>query len=120
MCNSITEAADRPFSYVVVATKAIPELIRTHTLLSPLLSPPYADKYPQPTYVLFQNGLNVEIDLYNALKELDKGEPKIISTAVYIGTNLSGDNVIEHDNAVCIIWLYMSILFNNVFDIDLI
>jgi 2-dehydropantoate 2-reductase len=85
----------------VVTTKAIPELIRTHTLLSPLLSPPYADKHPQPTYVLFQNGLNVEVDLYNALKELGKGEPKIISTAVYIGTNLSGDNVVEHGHGVC-------------------
>lgn len=100
VCNSVTEAADQPYSYVIITTKAIPELIRTHALLSPLLSPPYSDKFPQPTYVLFQNGLNVEVDLYNALKKLGKGEPKIISSAIYVGTNMSADNVIEHDNEV--------------------
>jgi len=98
LCSSVAQAADQSYSYVLVTTKAIPELVRTHTLLSPLLSPPYSDKYPQPTYVLFQNGLNVEVDLYNALKELGKGEPKIISTAIYIGTNLLDDNVVRHND----------------------
>lgn len=100
VCKSVAQAADRPYSHVVVTTKAIPELLRTPALLSPFLSLPYADKYPQPTYVLFQNGLNVEEDLYNALKNLDKGEPKVIGTAVYIGTNLLGDNIVEHGNFV--------------------
>jgi 2-dehydropantoate 2-reductase len=80
----------------VVTTKAIPELISTSTILVSLLSPPYSDKYPQPTYVLLQNGLNVEVDLYNAIKKLGKGEPKIISAAVYIATNITDENVVLH------------------------
>src|ERR1700691_2688563 len=100
VCSSVAQASDQPYSHVVVTTKAIPELTRTPTLLSPLLSAPYTDTYPQPTYVLFQNGLNVEVDLYNALKKLGKGEPKIISTAVYIATNLVGDNIVQHNHFV--------------------
>jgi len=96
LCNSVAHASDRPYGYVFVTTKAIPELIRTPTLLSPLLNPPYSDTYAQPTYVLLQNGLNVEANLYDAIKKLGKGEPKIVGTAVYIGVNLIGDNTVEH------------------------
>jgi len=96
LCSSVAQACDQSYSHVVITTKAIPELIRTPTLLSALLTPPYSDTYPQPTYVLLQNGLNVEVDLYEAIKKLGKGEPKIISTAIYIGTNLVGDNIVEH------------------------
>ena len=100
MCRSVADAADRPYSYVVVATKAIPELMRTPKLLAPLLAARYADEFSQPTYVLFQNGLNVEVDLYNALKELGKGDPSIISTALGIGTNLLAPNVVQHNDFV--------------------
>ena len=100
MCRSVDDAADRPYSYVVVATKAIPELMRTPKLLAPLLAARYADKFSQPTYVLLQNGLNVEVDLYNALKELGKGDPSIISTALGIGTNLLAPNVVQHNDFV--------------------
>ncbi|KAI0926480.1 hypothetical protein AcW1_002534 [Taiwanofungus camphoratus] len=89
---SVAQALDRPYSYVVVATKAIPELIRTPALLAPLLSPPYFDSHPQPVYVLMQNGLNVEAELYQTLKNLKGGEPKIISTVLWIGTAVV-DNV---------------------------
>ncbi|KAI0351287.1 6-phosphogluconate dehydrogenase C-terminal domain-like protein [Trametes cingulata] len=95
---NIEQALDRPYDYVLVANKAIPEIQRTPALLRPLLSPPYADAHPQPTYVLFQNGLNVEVDLYEALKKLRPDEePRIISTAVWIGTNLLEKNVVEHN-----------------------
>jgi len=100
VCPSVAQACDREYSHVVVTTKAIPELTSTSTLLSSLLSPPYSDRYPQPTYVLLQNGLNVEVDLYNAIKKLGKGEPKIISTAVYIATNITGENVVLHTDYV--------------------
>ncbi|KAF7969656.1 hypothetical protein HWV62_26696 [Athelia sp. TMB] len=95
-CNSVASAADRSYSHVLLTTKALPDVIRTSSLLAPLLAPPYSDKYEQPTYVFLQNGLNVEADLYNALETLGKGSPKIISTAVYIGTNMIGDNLVEH------------------------
>ncbi|KAI0088230.1 ketopantoate reductase PanE/ApbA-domain-containing protein [Irpex rosettiformis] len=96
---SVSAAADRSYSHVVLATKAIPELQRTPDLLSPLLSAAYSDSYPQPTYVLMQNGLGVEKDLYRALKAVKPGEePKIISTAIWIGTRLIGKDVIEHND----------------------
>jgi len=96
---SIPQALDRSYDYVIVSTKAIPEITRTPTLLSPLLTLPYAGTHLQPTYVLLQNGLNVEKDLYIALKEIEE-EPKIISTAVRIGTNMTNANIVEHNELV--------------------
>jgi 2-dehydropantoate 2-reductase len=98
--SSVVEAADRPYSYVVLTTKAIPEVIKTSRILEPLLSGPYSERHPQPTYVLLQNGLGVEKDLYHSIKALNQGEPKIISTVVWIGTNLVGKNVVEHTDFV--------------------
>lgn len=100
VCQSVAEAADTPYSYVMVTTKAIPELIKTSKILAPLLTKEYTDKFEQPTYVLVQNGLNVEVDLYNAIKALGRGDPSVISTALWIGTNLLGPNVVEHNNFV--------------------
>ncbi|KAH9942051.1 ketopantoate reductase PanE/ApbA C terminal-domain-containing protein [Amylocystis lapponica] len=93
---NVAAALDRPYAYVVVTTKAIPEIIRTPTLLAPLLSPPYSDAHPQPTYVLMQNGLNVEKDLYAALQQLKPADkPRMINTTVWIGTGING-NVVAH------------------------
>jgi len=47
-----------------------------------------------------QNGLNVEMDLYEAVEKLGKGKPSILSCAVWIGTNLSAPNVVEHSDFV--------------------
>ena len=102
VCSTVAQAADRPYTHVVVSTKAIPELTSTPALLSPFLTPPYSDTYSQPKYVLLQNGLNVEVDLYDAIQKLGKDDPKIISTAIYIETNLAGDNIVEHSDFVCI------------------
>ena len=63
VCKSVAEAADIQYSYVVVATKAVPDLIQTYKILEPLLSQDYVVRFSQPTYVLLQNGLNVEVDL---------------------------------------------------------
>lgn len=84
----------------MITTKAIPELIKTSKILAPLLTPEYTDKFAQPTYVLVQNGLNVEPDLYNTIKALGKGEPSVISSALWIGTNLLAPNVVEHNHFV--------------------
>ncbi|KAI0075929.1 6-phosphogluconate dehydrogenase C-terminal domain-like protein [Panus rudis PR-1116 ss-1] len=97
LCSSISEAADQAYSHVVLTTKAVPDLQRTPELLAPLVSPPYSDKYSQPTYVLIQNGLNTEVDLYRALKELRPDEePRIINTAAYIFSRLTSPDVVEH------------------------
>lgn len=99
VCSSISQAADRPYTYVIFATKAIPELTRTPELLTPLLSEPYCTTYPQPTYVNVQNGLNVEVDLYKALQLLNPHEePRIISTAAYVVTNMRSQTLVEHCN----------------------
>lgn len=96
---TVSEALDRPYSYVLVATKAIPEITPTPKLLAPFLSPSYT--HPQPTYVLMQNGLGIERDLYNALSSLPNTKaPRILSCAVWIGTNLLSDNVVEHNDFV--------------------
>ncbi|TFK29441.1 6-phosphogluconate dehydrogenase C-terminal domain-like protein [Coprinopsis marcescibilis] len=95
--RSINDAAkEGPYAYVLVATKYIPELMTTPQLLQPLLTAPYAEQHEQPTYVLLQNGLNVEKGLHQAVKAIGKGEPKIVSVAVWIGTNLVGPNSVEH------------------------
>ena len=95
--RSVAEAADRQYSYVIVTTKAIPDLTKTSKILEPLLSPPYTQNFTQPTYILLQNGLNVEIDLYLAIKEIGNGHPRILSAALWILTNvLSPVNIVEH------------------------
>ncbi|KAL4263664.1 Ketopantoate Reductase-Related [Pleurotus pulmonarius] len=98
LCGSVASAADQAYDYVIVTTKAVPELKRTPEILSPLLSPEYTKRFSQPTYVLLQNGLNVERDLHDAIHKLDKGKPSIIGTALYVGTNLAAGNVVEHNN----------------------
>ena len=95
----MSQALDRPYDYVVITTKAVPETMRMPTLLAPFLSESYFNSNPQPTYLFLQNGLNVEKDMYEAI--VARGAtPKIVSTAVWIGTNLFNDNVVEHSHHV--------------------
>jgi len=100
VCKSVAEAADRQYSHVFITTKAVPEITRTPDTLAPLLQAPYTEKYPQPIYVILQNGLGVERDLYKSIQGLGKGKPKVISTALRIGTNLRAPNVVEHNLVV--------------------
>ncbi|KAG9045225.1 hypothetical protein FS837_006786 [Tulasnella sp. UAMH 9824] len=94
--RTVAEAADQAYDYVVIATKAIPELYPTSELVAPLLSPDY--QYPQPTYVLLQNGLGVEKDLHAALQEKESTRSaRIITGAIQIMSNLVGDSVIHSD-----------------------
>jgi hypothetical protein len=64
-------AADRPYPYAFMMTKAIPGST-TSTIIKPLLSSLYANIHPQPKYVFLKNGLNAKLDLYHPLKALDK------------------------------------------------
>ncbi|KAF9033918.1 6-phosphogluconate dehydrogenase C-terminal domain-like protein [Hymenopellis radicata] len=96
LCSSVSEAADTTYDYVLVVTKCVPEVITTSKLLEPFLLPSYAEAFAQPTYVLLQNGLQIERELYDAIKSIGH-IPRIISVAVFILTNQSSPNVVEHD-----------------------
>jgi 2-dehydropantoate 2-reductase len=96
VCKSVAEAADCAYSYVIITTKSIPDVVKTSTILAPFLSPEYTSQFPQPAYVFVQNGLNVEVDTYHAVKAIGQGEPRIISCAVYVLANLLAPNVVEH------------------------
>ncbi|KIY70723.1 6-phosphogluconate dehydrogenase C-terminal domain-like protein [Cylindrobasidium torrendii FP15055 ss-10] len=91
---SIAEAATKQYDYVIVTTKLVPELLTTPQLLEPFLTAPYIDSFEQPVYVLAQNGLEIEQDLYDAVAALGK-TPKILPCALQIGCSLV-DNVVEH------------------------
>ncbi|KAL1731055.1 hypothetical protein EV714DRAFT_272163 [Schizophyllum commune] len=101
--KSVEAAADRAYSHVFIAAKCVPEVLPNSKLVAPLLSDDYIDAYysqpsayPQPVYVLLQNGWNFERELYERLRALGKGEPKIVSAALYIWTNMQGANVVRH------------------------
>ncbi|KAF5376597.1 hypothetical protein D9757_009592 [Collybiopsis confluens] len=94
--SSVADAADRQYSHVMLATKCIPEVIKTPEILKPLLSPPYSNRFQQPTYVLLQNGLNIERDLYHAIKSLGQSEPRIVNTGIYLLANQVAPNVVTH------------------------
>ncbi|KAI5117609.1 hypothetical protein M0805_006722 [Coniferiporia weirii] len=105
LCSTLDEALDRPYSFVLLATKVLPGISPTSSLLAPLLSPLYA--HPQPAYVLLQNGLGIESELYEAASKLQQGPPRILSCTVYIGTNLLSEAVVQHNNiARLVIGLY--------------
>lgn len=96
VCSNLTEALDQPYDYALVATKVIPEITPTEKLLAPILASSYA--HPQPVYVLMQNGLGIENDLYDiALKQHGGRKPQILSCAVHVGTNLLSANMVEHN-----------------------
>jgi 2-dehydropantoate 2-reductase len=97
-----------------VATKALPEIVATSALLAPLLQPSY--KFAQPVYVLLQNGMGIEKDLYSAAVKLDKGTPQILHGATWIGANLVAPNVLVHGDFVspCTQSLPYSFIFSKI------
>lgn len=101
VCRSVSEAADREYSYVLLATKSLPERIKTSEVLAPLLDRAYVEKYKDPVYVILQNGLNVEEELYGALIRASIGKPNIIGTALWIDANLFEGNIVEQNLVVC-------------------
>lgn len=104
MVKDVVEAADRTYSYVLITTKALPDISPTPQILAPLLSPDYVKKHGSPTFVILQNGLGVERDLYAAVSSAWSTTPRVLSAAVYIQANLIGDrDVVEQGPFVRII-----------------
>ena len=91
----------------------MPEVLPNSKLIAPLLSDDYINAHysqsayaqAQPVYVLLQNGWNFERELYESLKALGKGEPRIVSAALYIWTNMQGANVVRHSVLVSLLLL---------------
>jgi len=85
------------FSYVLVTTKYLPDIITTAQILQPLLSDSYVHPV-LPTIVLMQNGLGIEEDIYAALKSYPKtlSSPMVISCAVYITASVLDDGSVIH------------------------
>ncbi len=103
MCKSVAEAADTQYTYVVIVTKCLPDVFKTSELLAPLIHAPFKD---QPIYVLVQNGLGIETDLYQAVKHAGH-QPRIISVAMFVLANQIGPNIIQLGDHVCTTHLYI-------------
>lgn len=89
MVKYLEDALPYRYDYCFLCTKVLRSAADT---LSPLL-----DKYshPQPTYVLAQNGLGVEKELYAALGARNKPSV-IISCAVYVMANVLENGDVLH------------------------
>jgi 2-dehydropantoate 2-reductase len=90
------------FSYVLVTTKYLPDIITTAQILQPILSDSYV--HPKlPTLVLMQNGLGNEEDIFATLKSHPKtlSTPMVISCAVYITASVLDDGSVSHGTFVC-------------------
>ena len=116
MCSSVSEALSPPrsstvppeYSYVLLATKVLPSIAPSSQLLAPFFSSEYSGK--QPVFVLLQNGLGIEEELYEAARSALEGReegnvrgsktPQLVSCTIFIGTNLVDTRVVEHNNFV--------------------
>lgn len=100
-------ACDQRFDYVFLCAKSIPEVANNLRILEPLVNAYHTSS--QPTYVILQNGLGVERDLYYALKEKSQGSqmtrdgqevtdrgPLVISGALYIMANVLENGDVIH------------------------
>ncbi|KIY70722.1 6-phosphogluconate dehydrogenase C-terminal domain-like protein [Cylindrobasidium torrendii FP15055 ss-10] len=93
--SSIGAAAVKRYDYVIVTSKCVPEVLPTSKILEPLLCDVYTSAYGQPTYVLFQNGFDIERELYERLRTVTE-RPSVISAALHIFTNQAGA-VVNHN-----------------------
>ncbi|KAF9017352.1 6-phosphogluconate dehydrogenase C-terminal domain-like protein [Hymenopellis radicata] len=95
LCRSVAEAADTAYRYTFLATKCVPEILTTPKLLEPLLT----SQFEQPTYVLLQNGLGIEKDLYEHGLNVLKKPLNIVNTAIYLFASQEGPNTVAVDDA---------------------
>lgn len=95
--NSVKEAADqlgRPYDFVVVAIKALPEFFKTEDIIAPaMVADPQTGR--MPTVVLIQNGIDIE-------KPVAVAYPTalVLSGVSMIGSHNFGGRIVqfEHDS----------------------
>ncbi|RXK40293.1 hypothetical protein M231_02407 [Tremella mesenterica] len=81
-------AGDVKYDYCLITTKCLPDVNPTSKLVEPVINSGKVG-----AFVLVQNGLDVEVDLYEAVKE--KNIP-IVSSCIWIGIMTSPDGGIVH------------------------
>ncbi|GAA6032862.1 hypothetical protein JCM8097_000834 [Rhodosporidiobolus ruineniae] len=88
------EANDRSYKYIICATKCLPDLFPTASILAPFLESPHSqsvDVEDGPTVVLMQNGIGPEFPLASAYPHVP-----IITVSVWVGANLKKGGIITH------------------------
>ncbi|GAA5850243.1 hypothetical protein JCM8547_001058 [Rhodosporidiobolus lusitaniae] len=95
LCKDVNEANDRAYKYIICATKSLPDVLPTASILAPFLESPHhtntVDIEDGPTVVLLQNGLGIEQPLATAYPQVP-----IISVVVWVGANLKPKGRVTH------------------------
>ncbi|KAH9934314.1 uncharacterized protein B0H18DRAFT_980920 [Fomitopsis serialis] len=99
LMSSLDQALDRTYAFVVLATKAIPEVTTTRDVVAPLLGLTYDGAHPQPAFVFMQNGIDVEEDIYVTLSQkVPSQNPRLISTALWVHMHMRDSVTVEYNN----------------------
>lgn len=96
LVRNADEANDRPYKFIICATKSLPDLLPTASVLAPFLESQHAlaksvDLEDGPTVVLIQNGIGIEHPLATAYPQVP-----IISVVAWIGANLKAGGRVTH------------------------
>ncbi|GAA5922441.1 uncharacterized protein JCM15063_003303 [Sporobolomyces koalae] len=94
LVKDTAEANDRAYKYIIVTTKALPDILPTASILAPFLESNLnqsVDLEDGPTVVLIQNGIGIEHGLQTAYPQVP-----IISVVAWIGANLHAGPLVTH------------------------
>lgn len=95
---SVAEGAasiDKPFDYIVVAIKALPEFFKTEDIIRPAMLESKSSPSTYPTVVLIQNGIDIEKPIVAAYPSAI-----VLSGVSMIGSHNYGGKIVqfEHDS----------------------
>lgn len=95
--RSASDATDGRYSFIVCATKCVPEVNKTTDILRPLLE--VLQTSPDTTIVLLQNGIGIEDDVLEWFNNHDLGNT-VISGCAWVDTTMldGGKKVTQHGN----------------------
>ncbi|KAI0087052.1 ketopantoate reductase PanE/ApbA C terminal-domain-containing protein [Irpex rosettiformis] len=93
--RTVEEAANERYSYIVCATKCLPDVRPTSNILAPLLDA--LDETSSTSIVLLQNGVGIEDDIFEALSRRDLSNP-VISGCAWVDATMvdSGKAITQH------------------------
>ena len=93
----MSDAADRDYSFIVCATKCVPEVKKTTDILLPLLE--RLSSSPNTAIVLLQNGIGIEDQVLDWLNENGLSNT-VISGCAWVDATMvdGGRKVVQHGN----------------------